>query len=250
MKSAVAQAMIAGAGAVTLNALPSVTAISAVREHLTPRLSGYADTGTVALTFDDGPDPASTPAVLDALATAGVHATFFLLGSMLERAPALGARIVAEGHEVALHGWSHRCLLARGPVSTHRDIARAYGLIAETTRSRPLHYRPPYGILSAAALTTARRLEMTPVLWTACGKDWMRTATPDTVARRVIRELRPGGTILLHDSDCTSAPGSWRATLEALPRILTECAERDLCVGSLAERTRTQGSEADSGTGS
>ncbi|WP_219823369.1 polysaccharide deacetylase family protein [Nocardia nova] len=236
MKSAVAQATIAGTGAVMLNALPSVTAISTVREHLTPRLSGYVDTGTVALTFDDGPDPASTPAVLDALAAARVHATFFLLGSMLERAPELGARIVEEGHEVALHGWSHRCLLARSPVSTYRDIARAYGLIAETTGSRPRHYRPPYGILSAAALATARRLELVPVLWTACGKDWTRTATPDTVAGRVVRELRPGGTILLHDSDCTSASGSWRATVGAIPRIVAECGERGLLLGSLAER--------------
>lgn len=244
-----AWAALAGTGAVTLNALPSVTAISAVRKRLTPRLSGYADIGTVALTFDDGPDPASTPAVLHALHTAGVHATFFLLGSMLERAPALGAEIAAAGHEVAVHGWSHRCLLARGPVATYRDIARAYDLIAEATGIAPRHYRPPYGIVSAAALATARHLGLTPVLWSASGKDWVPTATPDTVARRVVRDLRPGATILLHDSDCTSAPGSWRATLEAIPRILTECAERDLLVGSLAERAMHQRRQADSRAG-
>ncbi|WP_051025566.1 polysaccharide deacetylase family protein [Nocardia aobensis] len=239
MKSAVAHVATAGAGAVLLNALPSVTAISTVRTRLTPGLSGHSETGTVALTFDDGPDPESTPAILDALAAARVHATFFLLGSMLERAPALGAEIVAAGHEVAVHGWSHRCLLARGPVSTYRDIARGYDLITEATGSRPRHYRPPYGILSAAALATARRLELTPVLWTACGKDWVRTATPDTVAHRVVRELRPGATVLLHDSDCTSASGACRATLGAIPRIVDECAERGLVVGSLAERTHT-----------
>jgi peptidoglycan/xylan/chitin deacetylase (PgdA/CDA1 family) len=237
MKRGLGVIAIAGAGAATLNALPSVTAISAVRYHLTPRLSGYAETDAVALTFDDGPDPVSTPAFLDALATARVHATFFLVGSMLERARSLGAEIVAAGHEVAVHGWSHRCLLARGPGSTYRDIARARDLIAEMTGDRPTYYRPPYGILSTAALATTRRLELTPVLWTACGKDWARTATPDSVTRRVVRELRPGGTVLLHDSDCTSAPGSWRATLDAVPRILAACADHGLLVGSLAERT-------------
>jgi peptidoglycan-N-acetylglucosamine deacetylase len=227
-----------GLSVATVNALPSITANPALGHRMFPQLSGYAPTTTVALTFDDGPDPTSTPAILDALATAGVHATFFLLGSMLERAKDLGRELVDAGHEVAVHGWSHRYLLARGPLATYRDIARAREFIAETTGVRPTYYRPPYGVLTTAALAAARRLQLTPVLWTACGNDWTRTATPESVAGQVTRQLRPGGTILLHDSDDLSAPGRWRATLGGLPRILADCAERGLTVGSLAERAK------------
>jgi peptidoglycan/xylan/chitin deacetylase (PgdA/CDA1 family) len=227
-----------GLSAATVNALPSLTGNRALRCRLAPALSGYAHTTTVALTFDDGPDPTSTPAILDALVDAGVHATFFLLGSMLERAEDMGRELVDAGHEIAVHGWSHRYLLTRGPLATYRDIARAYEFIAETTGVRPTRYRPPYGALTTAALAAARRLQLTPVLWTACGNDWTPTATPESVTCQVTRQLRPGGTILLHDSDHPSAPGRWRSTLGALPRILAHCTERGLTVGSLAERAR------------
>jgi peptidoglycan/xylan/chitin deacetylase (PgdA/CDA1 family) len=108
---------------------------------------------------------------------------------------------------------------------------------------RPTRYRPPYGALTTAALAAARRLQLTPVLWTACGNDWTPTATPESVTCQVTRQLRPGGTILLHDSDHPSAPGRWRSTLGALPRILAHCTERGLSVGSLAERARALSEE-------
>jgi len=71
-------------------------------------------------------------------------------------------------------------------------------------------------------------------VWTAWGVDWARRATPESVARTVIRDLNGGGTVLLHDSDCTSTPDSWRRTLGALPMILDECERRGLEVGPLA----------------
>ena len=85
-----------------------------VRDRL-PRLNGDGRPDHVALTFDDGPDPASTPAFLDLLDELGVRATFFVLGSMVERAPALARELAGRGHEVGVHGWDHRSLALRGP---------------------------------------------------------------------------------------------------------------------------------------
>lgn len=81
----------------------------------------------------------------------------------------------------------------------------------------------------------ARRLDLTPVLWTCWGRDWTRTATRSSVLDTLRGGLTGGGTVLLHDSDCTSAPGAWRASLAALPHLLEECLSRGWRVGPLGE---------------
>jgi peptidoglycan/xylan/chitin deacetylase (PgdA/CDA1 family) len=220
---------------VATQAAPALTSIAALRRHLLPGLAGVGHPGHVALTFDDGPDPASTPQFLKVLDTHQVKATFFLLGRMLAQTPELGRQIAAAGHEIAVHGWDHRLLLTRGPRGTYDDLAQARDLIAAVTGEPPRWYRPPYGVLTTAALAASRRLGLTPVLWTCWGRDWTRTATPDSVYTTVRRGLAGGGTVLLHDSDCTSTPGSWRHTLTAVPPILAECHRRDLTVGPLRD---------------
>ncbi|HEY7177460.1 MAG TPA: polysaccharide deacetylase family protein, partial [Micromonosporaceae bacterium] len=97
------------------HALPSLTTITPMRMRLFPRLSGVGRGNHVALTFDDGPDPEYTPAILAHLEQLGVHATFFLLGVQARRHPARAREIVAAGHEVAVHGYVHRSLLRYGP---------------------------------------------------------------------------------------------------------------------------------------
>jgi peptidoglycan/xylan/chitin deacetylase (PgdA/CDA1 family) len=221
--------------AVAAHAAPALTSIAPLRRRLLPGLSGTGQPDHVALTFDDGPDPRSTPAFLDLLRAQNVRATFFLLGNMLSRAPELGAELVAAGHEVAVHGWEHRCLLARGPRATYDDMARARDLIATVTGQQPRWFRPPYGVLTIAALNAARRLDLAPVLWTAWGRDWEAGATPESVLATATARLRGGGTVLLHDSDCTSAPGSWRHTLAALPELIEGVRDRRLRIGPLAE---------------
>ncbi|GAA3430755.1 polysaccharide deacetylase family protein [Kutzneria kofuensis] len=226
--------LLAGAAAVlAAHALPAVLASAPLRQRIAPRLSGVGEQTRVALTIDDGPHPVATPRFLDVLAKQNVQATFFLLGQELVRNPQLGKEIVAAGHEIAVHGWEHRMLVLRGPLGTRDDITRAHDYIAEVTGVKPRWYRPPYGVLSTAAALTARRLGMTPVLWTSWGRDWEKRANPDFVYETVTKNLHGGGTVLLHDSDCTSVPGSWAATLGALPRILAECDHRGLKVGPL-----------------
>ena len=224
------------AAAATLPALhlaPAVTALPAVRRRFFPGLHGVGPPDRVALTFDDGPDPESTPGFLEVLAEHRVRATFFLLGVMLQRSPDLGRDIVAAGHEVAVHGWRHDNLLLRGPAATVRDLARARALITAVTGRTPRFLRPPYGLLTGAALVAARRLGLEPVLWSSWGRDWTATATADTVYDTVRAGLSGGGTILLHDSSCTAASGAWRAGLAALPRLLAECRSQGWTVGPL-----------------
>ncbi|MFE9425002.1 polysaccharide deacetylase family protein [Kitasatospora sp. NPDC006697] len=234
MKPTRALALTAGALAVGYGA-PALTSLAPVRPLLAPRLSGPGDPGHVALTFDDGPDPASTPLFIEELAKTGTKATFFLLGRMLQKAPWLGRELVDAGHEVAVHGWHHRPLLIRRPRATIEDVTRATDLIGSVTGQEPRYYRPPYGVLNASALYAARRNGLRPVLWTHWGQDWTAKATPESVLRTVTKGSLAGATLLLHDSDCTSAPLAWKSTLGALPRVLERCAEQGLTVGPLRE---------------
>jgi peptidoglycan-N-acetylglucosamine deacetylase len=221
--------------AAAAHAGPGITALQPVRESLFPLLSGKALSDHVALTFDDGPDPAATPLFLDLLRDRGVRATFFLLGTQVSKSPRLAADIADAGHEIGVHGWRHRYLPLRGPIATYDDLASAKEIILATSGVNPWLFRPPYGVLSTAALVSARRLGLTPVLWSAWGREWAPGATPESVHATLSAGLSAGATVLLHDSDWTSPPGSWRAALKALPRLLDDCAQRGLRVGPLGE---------------
>jgi peptidoglycan/xylan/chitin deacetylase (PgdA/CDA1 family) len=221
------------AAALLAHGAPSLASASWPRRVLLPGLAGIGRADRVALTFDDGPDPASTPAFLAALDALGWKATFFLLGTMVRRAPSLAAEVAAAGHEIGLHGDEHRNLLMRGPQATVRDLRRGLDTVARATGRTPAWYRPPYGVLTTPALVAAARLRLRPVLWTTWGRDWRARATPGSVAAEVCGGLVPGATVLLHDSDCTSAPGAWRSALGALPLLAAHLEAAGLAVGPL-----------------
>ncbi len=181
-----------------------------------------------ALTFDDGPHPQGTPAVLEILARERVNATFFLVGEQVRRDPALAREIVAAGHRVGLHCDRHRNLLRLAPWQVRADIARAQETIEAATDRAIGLYRPPYGILNASALRIAREHDWRTLLWSHCGKDWQARATPESIAARVTDGVGEGSVLLLHDADDYSAPGSWRRTAAALPRVLDVLAARGL----------------------
>ncbi|MEO5678940.1 MAG: polysaccharide deacetylase family protein [Acidimicrobiales bacterium] len=225
----------AAAAALAVHALPALSNVDVIRRRLLPGLAGVGAPGHVALTFDDGPDPRSTPAFLDALDRLGWRATFFMLGSMVRRAPALAAEVAAAGHEVAVHGDAHRSELFRGPLGLAGDLSRAVDTIASATGRRPVWFRPPYGTLSAGGVLAARRQRLRTVLWTTWGRDWRAEADPASVVGDVERHLGPGATVLLHDSDCTSAPDAWRSALGALEPLAGVFAARGLTVGPLAD---------------
>ena len=224
-----------GLGAARVHAVPALVGVSPIGVRITPRLVGVGRPGHVALTFDDGPDPVSTPEILSVLDDLGWRATFFMLGDMVRRSPTIAQEVAAAGHEVAVHGDLHRNMLRRTPRSTEHDVAHAFDTVAVAAGVEPRWFRPPFGILSFSALRAARRYGMTTVLWTTWGRDWRRESTPESVVADVTRRYLDGGTVLLHDSDCESYPGSWKATLGALPRLADEFAARRLTVGAVGD---------------
>jgi peptidoglycan/xylan/chitin deacetylase (PgdA/CDA1 family) len=181
-----------------------------------------------ALTFDDGPHAQGTPAVLELLADAHAHATFFLVGEQIARNPSLPGEIVAAGHGIGLHCHRHRNLLRLAPWQVREDVARAQAAIEDATGISPTLYRPPYGVLNGAALKLARERGWRTLLWSQWGRDWERRATPASIAARVTDGVGEGAVLLLHDADDYSAPDSWRRTVAALPRVLATLAERGL----------------------
>jgi peptidoglycan-N-acetylglucosamine deacetylase len=180
----------------------------------------------VALTFDDGPHPEGTPAVLELLARAGARATFFVIGEQVRRRPALAAEIVAAGHVVALHGDRHRNQLLLSADAVRDDLARGAAAIEDATGRRPRRHRPPYGIYSPAGLQAALDAELKPLLWSRWGKDWRKFTTPARIASRATRELDDGDVILLHDADFYSSRGSHKRTVAALEIIICELERR------------------------
>ena len=218
------------AGAISAAAAYALPALAPVA----PRVAGALNLplrspgAGVLLTFDDGPHPEGTIAVLETLRGARVPATFFLVGEQVEAFPRLAGEIAAEGHEIALHCHRHRNLLRLTPGQVADDLDRAADAIHDATGHEPALHRPPYGIYSWSAIGIARRRGWRPLLWSRWGRDWSGAATPESVTRLVTRDLGAGDVLLLHDADWYSAPGSWRTTARALPRVLEHLAARGL----------------------
>jgi peptidoglycan/xylan/chitin deacetylase (PgdA/CDA1 family) len=195
-----------------------------------------AETGAVALTFDDGPD-IGLDSFLDVLEVAGAHATFFVVGEQVERAPSRLKEIVYHGHEVGLHCYLHRNHLDLTSGQTVEDMRRARAVIEEAAERQVRLFRPPYGIFNTASWLEASRQRWERVLWSRCGRDWRAGATP----RSVVEEIglpQAGDILLLHDSDRYAAPGSWRVTREALPIIMGRIFDLGLQVRSVGELLR------------
>jgi peptidoglycan-N-acetylglucosamine deacetylase len=148
-----------------------------------------------ALTFDDGPDPESTPALLELLARHGAKGTFFLVGKRAAKHPALVARLLAEGHAIGNHSWDHPALPRLGFAGVSDQLRRAAAAI-----DRPLAMmRPPYGDQSLASYLAARRFGYTVVAWSVVGADWAEDDGP-AIAGRILEGLHPGAIVLLHDT--------------------------------------------------
>lgn len=217
------------------HAAPAAARSRAVRLGLAPGLAGRSTNAHVALTFDDGPDPVGTPVIAAALATLGWRATFFCLGSQAQRHPRVVAALARAGHEIAVHGYTHRSHLLRSPSDVHADLRRARDVLGDITGVAPEWFRPPYGVLTGGSVWAARTLGLRPVLWTAWGRDWL-ARTPRQVADTVLTNLRAGGTVLLHDSGAaTDAWRPWRSTASALPMLAAVAGAHEWTVGPLGE---------------
>lgn len=176
----------------------------------------------IALTFDDGPDPEYTPKLLDLLKKQGAKATFFVVGENAERNPEIIARIHEEGHILGIHNYVHHSNWLMRPRTVKRQIHRTSDVIKRITGSRPMYYRPPWGIVNVFDYANLGYLQI--VLWTSLFSDWRKKIGPDKLYRRMKQKLKPGQVFLLHD--CGSTFGADRDapanTISALERILDD----------------------------
>ena len=216
-------------GGSAARAIAAVPALAFAAPALRPLfgIGARLDAEGVFLTFDDGPHPEGTPAVLEALAEVGARATFFLVGEQVERRPDLAAAVASAGHEVALHCHRHRLLLRLAAAEVRADLERAAEVVAAAAGVSPRLYRAPFGVFTRPALEVAREHGWQPLHWTRNGRDWRADATAASIAARVTARLRRGDVVLLHDSNAYGA-GSWRATADATRAILDRAAGRGL----------------------
>jgi len=172
-----------------------------------------------ALTFDDGPDPGYTPAVLDLLSREGVTAAFFLIGERAARAPELVHRIAAEGHDLGNHTWSHRSFWGLGPGATAREIRDGHAAIAEAAGRAPRFFRPPWGKTNLAMFPVLQDLKTPCVFWSV-QPEGRRAVPPAEQLRRAAARTHPGAIFDLHDAD--GVPGAGPRLLEALPELIAQ----------------------------
>lgn len=151
----------------------------------------------VALTFDDGPYPHTTEELLAVLREKKVRATFFVLGSNLEKNKELFAQTVADGHEIGSHAYSHRLLTKLSAEECERELDQAEGLIS-VYAPRPTLFRAPGGAYNHAVLNAARKHGYTIINWNIDPLDWQRPPV-NTIAARVVGQVKPGSIVLMHD---------------------------------------------------
>ncbi len=185
--------------------------------------------GQLALTFDDGPNPAWTPRLLDILAENNVHATFFMVGKFAKAESALARRVADAGHLVGNHTWSHPDLSRTRAADVLDELTRASDVLADITGKPIRYFRPPFGARRPYVLKLARRLGLIPVTWNAMTRDW-KVPSADKIAENLIRKIdsnqRHGyaSNIVLHDGSHRGQNADRGPSVAAAAKLLTRYA--------------------------
>jgi peptidoglycan-N-acetylglucosamine deacetylase len=194
------------------------------RTFIAPRLPGQ-----LALTFDDGPNPAWTPRLLDILADHNVCATFFMVGKFVKAEPELARRVADAGHLIGNHSWSHPDLSRTRSADVLNELTRTSDILAEVTGSHVLYFRPPFGARRPYVLKLARQLGLVPVMWNAMTTDW-KEPSAETIAqnltRKIDRNQRSGyaSNIVLHDGSHRGQNADRGPSITAATELLTRYA--------------------------
>jgi peptidoglycan/xylan/chitin deacetylase (PgdA/CDA1 family) len=184
------------------------------------------DPSEVALTFDDGPNDAATPRLLEVLARHGAHATFFAMGSFARQQPEIVRQIVAAGHLLGNHTMSHPKLSVQPAARVRQELADCNAVLEDITGVPIQYFRPPFGARRPYVLRAARELGLTPVLWNVTGYDWKPIGV-DGILRNleagIARNRRRGlgSNLLLHDGGQTAMGLPRIDTVRAVDRLLT-----------------------------
>lgn len=190
--------------------LPHLATPAAVRR-------GPARARRLALTFDDGPDPQWTPRVLELLAARRVRATFFVVGVRAARSPDLVREMLAAGHELANHSWSHPPLWFCGPRRTLAEVSRTHELLADLAGRPPRYFRPPWGMVNVVLPSALGRVGERCVFW-SLQPEGLRARPAGVLVSTILRQAHPGAIVDLHDAE--GLPGAPARLVAALPAVL------------------------------
>lgn len=206
------------------------TVITPMQPMLVRRYAPNGGGKVVALTFDDGPWPESTAAVLDVLKAEGVKATFFMIGRQVYRYPEIVNRVKAEGHAIGNHTEDHVYFRTNSPNQTVRfQISEGQTAVQKVAKTKPKWFRPPGGLLSPTVGSECGRLGLRVAMWTADTQDWRRPPV-GTLVGRIVTAAKPGAVILLHDGG-----GDRTATVEAIGPAIRELKKRGYTFVTLDE---------------
>jgi peptidoglycan/xylan/chitin deacetylase (PgdA/CDA1 family) len=181
---------------------------------------GNSNLPEIALTFDDGPAPIYTNDVLSILRRYQVHATFFMLGVWVKRYPDLAKAVLADGHAIGDHTWSHPDLTKLSEGDIQKQLTNTIDAIKQTLGIRPLLFRPPYETYDRRVLNIAAALKLSTILWDVDPADWQRPGT-GVIASSVLSHLHNGAIILMHDGG-----GDRSQTVQALSTIIQQALAR------------------------
>ncbi|MGI6621477.1 MAG: polysaccharide deacetylase family protein [Bacillota bacterium] len=170
----------------------------------------------ICLTFNDGPDPATTPAILDVLDEYGIKATFFVIGKKAREYPELVKQMADRGHVIGVHGYEHKALAGLTPREVRNDLQMAQTCITHISGQKPYLYRPPHGMLDETQIREAQKLGMRVLMWTNVGGADIGASSSREVTERVLAWARDGAIILLHET--------FPHTVEALSEIIPSLA--------------------------
>ncbi len=189
---------------------------------------GNTNEKIVALTFDDGPNPVKTTPLMDILKAAQVPSTFFVVGIRAEQSPELLKRMIADGHEIANHSYSHPNLTYLDAVGVERELCRTSAIVHAATGKRPAFYRPPGGNYNTAVVDAAEALGMAGAYWTIDGVKYEQPPfTSAVLTNFVLKQLRPGAIILLHNA--------FDNTIAAMPAIIAGLRARGYQMVTMSE---------------
>jgi len=185
--------------------------------------SGPYNRAVVALTFDDGPDPVFTPAILEKLRKYGVKATFFLLGTNIEKFPEIAKQIAAEGHVIGNHTYDHPKLADATDEEYHYQIQKSDELIGHLVGYKPKFFRPPYGSITGSQVQWATEQGMMVTQWSIDTLDW-KGLDAETITGTVVANVLPGSIILQHNAPDVPLHGSVEALDQIIPQLQAKAA--------------------------
>lgn len=174
----------------------------------------------IALTFDDGPKPKYTEQILQILKKNNIKATFFWIGRFVEAYPEIALKVVAQGHAIGNHTWTHSYDNMSRSLASY-EIEDTAAIIESVTKVKTTLFRPPGGLLTNGPTDYAISRDYAVLLWSADSKDFSRKVSVDSIISRVLKSAKPGGMVLMHDGG-----GDRTRTVQALPTIINSLREQ------------------------